>query len=352
MKIKGLYKKRGRYYYQAPQRDGQRPKAVALQTADEAEAVQKVFLLRQDFEMFANLGKGGFRLAVGQYMAEKKRAGEHGVNTSLHSEKVLSKLVVLWGDIPLGKISADMIREWRAGLAARDGLRGRKFSEASIASYMRVLKGFLSWCVESKKIGHSPFDGIKMGRVKKTRRQEFLTIAERETLLESVPSDYLDFVLHFGFFAGLRFGEMLAMSADWVDMNETCTAGTLTVQETDFWKPKDRERRIIPLHSRLVAFVNRYGMRKPFMLMPCKADWPEAPKLRFDCKKQLKNHVRRCGIDKAVSYHTLRHSFGTHLAQSGAKMISIAQLLGDNVRVVEEHYVGFSDGEQAAVDLI
>ena len=49
--IKGLYKKRGFYYWQAPQKDGIRPKAIALQTKDYNEALKKLDEIEEGFEL-------------------------------------------------------------------------------------------------------------------------------------------------------------------------------------------------------------------------------------------------------------------------------------------------------------
>jgi site-specific recombinase XerD len=42
----------------------------------------------------------------------------------------------------------------------------------------------------------------------------------------------------------------------------------------------------------------------------------------------VRESVRKCGITKDISVHTLRHSYATHLLEFGMDIVSIKELLG------------------------
>jgi integrase len=338
MKIKGLYEKRGWWYYQPPTVDGVRPAAIALKTKDQGEAVDKAYTLHSKKALHAQSSDCMEEL-LAVYLKAQTAAAIHTARTTSIAEITLGKLAKDWGNPKVSTITRKKIEEWRAELQGRDGYGGEKMSEASIGSYLRRLSGFLSWLVKEKHLREHPMAEIRLGRVKKTRREKFCTFEQRELLLKDPPTLEIEQILYMGFFAGLRFGEMLAMPPGW--LTPKAKGLILTVQETSYWKPKDKECRSIEVHPRLAACFARHDLTGPFVLAPKKKIWRDAPKYRYNPKKAFKAYVASLGMPW-VTYHTLRHSFATHLAMKGAEMIEIAHALGDSLRVVEETYIGLS----------
>jgi integrase/recombinase XerD len=124
--------------------------------------------------------------------------------------------------------------------------------------------------------------------------------------------------------AGLRVSELASLDVDDLDLEE----GSVRVMG------KGSKERLVPLGryardalggyltkgrpslasrwSRAALFLNHRGGRLT----------------RQGCDRILRGHVRRAGVKKRVSPHTLRHSFATHLLEGGADVRVVQELLG------------------------
>jgi integrase len=368
--IKGLHTKRGWYYFQAstPKDGSPRPVAVALGTKDLVEAIGKAEQARADLLAWQAAKRNTFDEMLPRYLREK---AEDSPKTRTQREMVLRSFSRILGNPRLADITAAMIDEWRAhvsehgiwlagersgmaknGRAKRGKIEGPR-SSTTVKTYTIVVKAFFNWAVDRGLIEQSPVRRLKRQTlVVRTRVQEFLTEAHREILLKAEAPEGIRFILHFGFFQGLRDSEMLAMTADWLWIAPDWNSGTVTVKEQEiiyqngnkgWWKPKTREMRTIPLHPRVLEFLKSYGMRRPWMLRPENERWPNPgmQSKRYDAHKTMERLGKKAGVPK-LNYHILRHSFATHLVMKGVTLADVAGLLGDTLSVTEKNYAGYS----------
>jgi integrase len=351
----GLYAKTqdGYYYYQPRTRKGKpRPKAIALGTRDELEAITRAREIQGRDDLVQAVFSETMDDLLPEYFASKS---EDAKKSRKGREQILHAFSNLMGNPRVRDIDVELIKRWRKKLSTNGGsLKSCKaVSPASLTSYLIAVKAFFSWAVAKGYMKENPakeFKGATTVRI--TRSQKFLTKVQREMLLSTPCTDYIGLILHLGFFGGLRDGEMLACNPSWIWISEDGTTGSLTVQDTKiefadgkkgWWRAKGKRARKIPLHPRLLEFLENYGMRRPYLLAPDKPLWPADNTLskRFDAKRSLKTHGKKCGI-KNLGFHILRCSFATHLSMDGKPTNVIAALIGDTIKVTERHYIGFS----------
>src|SRR4029079_17535532 len=112
------------------------------------------------------------------------------------------------------------------------------------------------------------------------------------------------------------------------------------------WKPKDHERRWIPMSADL----------KKHLLQACKkkdgrsvvSDSGERPTLGT-LTTYFRRLSRKAELKGAI--HTLRHTFGAHLASAGVPLHTLAKLMGHSSVQITEIYAHLApDIQQAAIE--
>ncbi len=97
---------------------------------------------------------------------------------------------------------------------------------------------------------------------------------------------------------------------------------------------KGSKERLVPIGRSAIGAVATYlrelrprlekGGGKGILFLNARGE----PLTRMGAWKILRRYVERAGIEKAVSPHTLRHSFATHLLEGGADLRAVQEMLG------------------------
>ena len=99
---------------------------------------------------------------------------------------------------------------------------------------------------------------------------------------------------------------------------------------------KGAKDRYVPLPSSTLKMLREYWVthRHPVWLFPAtgrdhqQAASADGPMERSSVQGALRRVVRELGFRKAISIHTLRHSYATHLLEAGVNLRLIQQYLG------------------------
>ena len=119
--------------------------------------------------------------------------------------------------------------------------------------------------------------------------------------------------------AGLRVSEVASLRVDDIASQRL----VLRVRQG-----KGRKDRYVMLSPRLLAMLRQYwkAARPTDWLFP--GDVPGRPLTEASVQRACARAAREAGLGKHVTVHTLRHSFATHLLESGTDIRTIQILLG------------------------
>ncbi|MBF8263294.1 MAG: Tyrosine recombinase XerC [Parachlamydiales bacterium] len=208
------------------------------------------------------------------------------------------------------------------GFLAR--LREKNYATSSICRTLVAVKVFYRFL---KKEGLAPID---LGRYFETPKMwqlipEVMTMSEVDQLLAQPQTD--DFIgsrdkaiLELLYATGMRVSEMCSLRIN--DLSDSFVKV----------KGKGRKERLIPVGRRAIEAIDHYLIH-----FRGKVDDPDAPLFisqkgkrihRISVWSRIRSYAKSAQIDKAISPHTLRHSFATHLLENGADLRLIQDMLG------------------------
>lgn len=209
-------------------------------------------------------------------------------------------------------------------------MKEREYASSSVARKLAAVKSFVHFLVREGYLKDDPTATLESPRLRK-RLPKTLTRSEVEQLLDAPakgddPKSLRDRALLEVLYAtGMRVTELVSLQLN--DAN--LASGSVRVMHG-----KRQKERIIPIHPRAIEALDVYLQRGRIHMV--KEPKEQALFVNFQGKPLtrqglwliIKHYVEEVGITKAVTPHTLRHSFATHLLTGGAKLPDVQKLLG------------------------
>jgi len=340
-KFPGLWLRGKAYWYKI--RTGDIVQSGSLRTTDLATALER--LEAQRLVLMAPPESNQIRKVMRQYTDARVKAGELEPRTVPEIHRHVERFIEESGLTRLSQITGGELQRvyerlqgakcrTTQSLDEKKRRPQRRLSELTVQKYMNSVRGLLRWCVAQKKIAFNPADGVDGLKMKTQRvhyKSRYCNAEQTAAIFEACETDDLRFILFCGFHAGMRYGEIDAALPEWFDLK----AGVISIAPNEFWKPKDKDPRHVPISKEFSSFLRDYGLREPYMLRPEKA--PGKWRYRYDPRKAFKALVTKAGVPW-VGFHTMRHSFASRLASAGVSIYKVAEWMGDDVRVVQKHY--------------
>ncbi|MEH6659925.1 tyrosine-type recombinase/integrase [Leeuwenhoekiella marinoflava] len=190
------------------------------------------------------------------------------------------------------------------------------FKQYSISSHRQCVSALkhLSVLLAFPK---ADFDGLQ--RPKKDKKLPVILSREEViALLKATPNLKHRTILALLYSAGLRIGELLALKCDAIDLDR---------MQLHIKKGKGRKDRTVKLAQTVVPLLLNYmeSYAPTHYLIPGRDGQKYSA---GSIRTFLKKGCTRAGILKAVTPHTLRHSYATHMMDHGVALRHIQELLG------------------------
>jgi integrase/recombinase XerD len=132
---------------------------------------------------------------------------------------------------------------------------------------------------------------------------------------------------------GLRCGELLALRPVHIDSERNIVL---------LINAKGKKDRIVPLSPKILDMLRTYFVAYKPTTYLFEGQIKGRPYDDRSLQQVLKQSIKKAGITKPVTLHWLRHSYATHLLESGTDLRYIQELLGHNSSRTTEIYTHVS----------
>ncbi len=242
------------------------------------------------------------------------------VETNNKYSEILNKRTILnfnlipyFGKTALDCITARSVEEYKA-LKIKSGLKNK-----SINNHLSCLRKCLSIAQEWEILEHVP--RIKLLKVPPPETIS-LSHEDSEKLLAATSGNWHDMIFTV-LRTGLRFGELIALNWSDIDFERKIITVQRSIARGKIGGTKSNKIRKIPLAEDLAQLLRTKRRNGKFVFADTNGEI-----LRQDfCRTKILRFAKQADV-RIIGWHTLRHTFASHLANNGVAVQVIQALLG------------------------
>lgn len=258
----------------------------------------------------------------------------------------LTRLLDYAGDIEVGDITSDLVREWRLWLHELGSDRADELSKTTQNYHLIALRSFLKYC-HKRNIPALASDQIELAHVKRPQ-VTFLDADElRRLISQPNTADEAGLrdraILELLFSGGLRVSELVGLDRAHINLErrEFMVRGKgqkdrpiFISQDAADWLKLYLERRADNLPPLFISYGGKHSTNTSGNYRRLTAR---------SVQRMISRYALLAGITKHVSPHTLRHSFATDLLMNGADIRSVQAMLGHSNIATTQIYTHVTD---------
>ncbi len=223
----------------------------------------------------------------------------------------------------LSEIRKNDIEEIRRKRMATVTQHGGQRKPATINREINVLSKVFSYAVENELLAFNPCRTVKALRMN-NERTRYLTEDEQRRLLDVLKDCPLTKnIVFFAINTGMRRGEIFNLK--WFDVDLGRKA--VLVRQSKNGKP-----RTIPMNDEVYAMVHSLPKVSAYVFPS-----PKTNGRLNNTKRSFEGAIKQAGIEN-FTFHDLRHTFATRLADKGVPLSVLAELLGhSDIRMTKRY---------------
>jgi integrase len=283
--------------------------------------------------------------ALDDYERDYVRRGGKAADRLRHS--INAHIQPALGSIELNKLSRPKIEGWLENLAnaparlrtrrgqsprhrERDGsAEGVRRRRESANRVLTVLKAALNLTYQhGKSQSKAAWESVKPYRDVGASKIRYLNDKESKQLVEACEIPFRHLVIA-ALLTGARYGELAAMRIGDFDP----AVGTIHIPRSKSGKP----RHIFLTEEGQQFFASAAAGKRSFDLLFARQSgeaWGNSHQVRY-----IREACEVAGVEPAISFHILRHTYASRLAMRGVPLNVIASQLGhSDTRMTEKHY--------------
>lgn len=275
------------------------------------------------------------------------------IRTAENYRLYMERLVEFAGNIPVYKITDELIRKYRLWLNRYIDEQGRDLSTITQNYHLIALRNFLKYCSQ-RDIETLDSGRIILPKIQK-KQVSFLLAEEVARMFDAIDSDDANglrdkAILELLFSGGMRVSELCNLNRDQVNLER---------REFTVRGKGNKDRPIFISQSAADAIGEYLSSRsdnlKPLFLNNSRnvhknltdSDGVDASEQRRltprSIQRIVSKYAQAAGITKHVTPHTLRHSFATDLLMNGADLRSVQSMLGHSNIATTQIYTHVTD---------
>ena len=275
------------------------------------------------------------------------------IRTAENYRLYMERLVEFAGNIPVYKITDELIRKYRLWLNRYIDEQGRDLSTITQNYHLIALRNFLKYCSQ-RDIETLDSGRIILPKIQK-KQVSFLLAKEVARMFDAIDSDDANglrdkAILELLFSGGMRVSELCNLNRDQVNLER---------REFTVRGKGNKDRPIFISQSAADAIGEYLSSRsdnlKPLFLNNSRnvhknltdSDGVDASEQRRltprSIQRIVSKYAQAAGITKHVTPHTLRHSFATDLLMNGADLRSVQSMLGHSNIATTQIYTHVTD---------